>query len=254
MNRRKSTVSATSSFVSDRNGSFLRATLTKEDRGVSGTFPEPEHLPDSRKSVVLPEILEQPTHYEENSSSILPDLNFKSGKVGLIDAEIDSPATISKHSSLNESIDFNEPEVTKFHSTEKRDTLFFSELQEQTMQQRVPDNSQNRLKQVANLVKEDELQGFRLWGVKKEEMISMRFEYNMNLLQLACFEEATCILRYITEVLADDAQTRLSMGKHRENNLGSQAIHLAATTGNRPLIETLLNNYYADAAELNNEG
>ena len=85
--RRKSVVSATSSFVSDRNGSFIRGALTKEDRGQSATFPDqPIQEPDSRKSVVLPEILEQPSGFEDQSSSNVLDLNFNR-KIG----EAESP-------------------------------------------------------------------------------------------------------------------------------------------------------------------
>ena len=107
----------------------------------------------------------------------------------------------------------------------------------------------NRLKQITQFVEDDELQGFKLWGVTRLEMVTLRFNYNMNLLQLVCFEEATKILKYMTQVLDGDDETKIQMSKHRDAHMGSQAIHLAATTGNRQIIETVLQAYYADMHE-----
>lgn len=39
------------------------------------------------------------------------------------------------------------------------------------------------------------------------------------------------------------------MAKHRDAHMGSQAIHLAATTGNRMIIETILGDFFADMNE-----
>ena len=38
----------------------------------------------------------------------------------------------------------------------------------------------------------------------KKEIMSLRFNYNMNLLQLICFEEATLILDFIRAKFEDD--------------------------------------------------
>jgi len=45
--------------------------------------------------------------------------------------------------------------------------------------------------------------------VTKDEMLTFRFApFDMNLLQLICFEEATSIFLYIVEVLKEDSKTR----------------------------------------------
>lgn len=55
----------------------------------------------------------------------------------------------------------------------------------------------------------------------------------MNLLQLVCHEEASQILKFLGFLFDDDPEARLSMAEHRDSHMGSQAIHLAATTGNK---------------------
>jgi hypothetical protein len=62
----------------------------------------------------------------------------------------------------------------------------------------------NRCKQIAEFVENDDLNGFKLWGVTKLEMNTLRFEYNMNLLQLVCHEEATNILNHLVLLLEND--------------------------------------------------
>lgn len=82
-------------------------------------------------------------------------------------------------------------------------------------------------------------------------MLGLRFQpYDMNLLQLICFEESTEIFSYITEVLTDDSETKLKMAQHRDTNMGSQAIHLAATTGNSKILNTLIKEFKADAHQI----
>jgi len=76
--------------------------------------------------------------------------------------------------------------------------------------------------------------------VTKLEMNTLRFEYNMNLLQLVCHEEAINILNYLVLQLENDRAAKKQMVEHRDGHLGSQAIHLAAATGNHIIIETLI--------------
>lgn len=52
------------------------------------------------------------------------------------------------------------------------------------------------------------MNGFKLWGVTKLEMNTMRFEYNMNLLQLVCHEEAINILNYLVIQLENDPSAK----------------------------------------------
>jgi hypothetical protein len=53
------------------------------------------------------------------------------------------------------------------------------------------------VKKIANFVEIDDVDAFRLLFVSKQEIRNMRFGYNMNLLQLVCFEEAVKILDFI---------------------------------------------------------
>lgn len=50
----------------------------------------------------------------------------------------------------------------------------------------------------------------------------------------------------MTEVLKNDTELKQFMATHRDAHLGSQVIHLAATTGNSFVIDTLISEYKAD--------
>lgn len=72
----------------------------------------------------------------------------------------------------------------------------------------------------------------------------------MNLLQLVCHEEAITILKFMAEQLANDMETKQLISTYRDAHLGSQAIHLAATTGNIQIIEILMEQFLSDANQL----
>lgn len=74
----------------------------------------------------------------------------------------------------------------------------------------------------------------------------MRFDYNMNLLQLCCHEEAILILQWLTVKLRDQEKLKTAMTEHRDSKVGSRAIHLAATTGNAHIIKILCKDYKAE--------
>jgi len=52
-------------------------------------------------------------------------------------------------------------------------------------------------------------------------MIHLRFEYNMNLLQLVCHEEAVNILNYLVFRLDSEISLKEEMINHRDSHLGS---------------------------------
>ena len=79
----------------------------------------------------------------------------------------------------------------------------------------------NRTKQIAEFVEFDNINGFKLWGVTKLEMNTLRFDYNMNLLQLVCHEEAVSILQYMVTQLENDSETKRLLRSHRDGHLGS---------------------------------
>jgi len=63
----------------------------------------------------------------------------------------------------------------------------------------------------------------------------------MNLLQIICNEESERCLIWLSKHLKDNPKLKSQMASYRDTHLGSQAIHLASTTGNRQIIETLIN-------------
>lgn len=93
----------------------------------------------------------------------------------------------------------------------------------------------------------DDLETFRQLSLTMEEIESFRFDCQMNLLQLVCHEESVSILEYLTqEVLHEFPEKRKEMASFRDDYLGSQAIHLAATTGNLKILRHLQRNYWVD--------
>lgn len=71
----------------------------------------------------------------------------------------------------------------------------------------------------------------------------------MNILQLICFEESVKILDYLTRTLLNDGNLRFELAEHRDDLTGVQAIHLAAASGNRTVIELLIEQYGSDPRE-----
>jgi ankyrin repeat protein len=84
--------------------------------------------------------------------------------------------------------------------------------------------------------------------VSAEEIIDLRFDYNMNLLQFVCHEHATSIFACITDLLTQEQ--RFKMADHRDSHLGSKAIHLAAASGDHTMIATLITKYNANCTDL----
>lgn len=80
---------------------------------------------------------------------------------------------------------------------------------------------QARAKKIAHFVQLDDINSFRLLSVTKKELTTLKFESNMNLLQLICFEEAVKIFEFITRVLAHDQQIRQELGKERDSHNGA---------------------------------
>lgn len=110
--------------------------------------------------------------------------------------------------------------------------------------------AQARAKKIAHFIQLDDINSFRLLSVSKKEIQSLRFESNMNILQLICFEEAVKIFDMLNRNLSHDSKVRFELGEHRDSHNGCQAIHLAAASGNRKIIDTLIEKYGANPKEL----
>ena len=102
---------------------------------------------------------------------------------------------------------------------------------------------------VKYIVENNDIESFRFLNLTRKEFLGMRFNYNMNLLQLVCFEEASLILEAMRHKFSNDEQTKKQMAEHRDSHMGSQAIHLAAATGNRYMIEVLMLDFQGDPYE-----
>jgi len=69
----------------------------------------------------------------------------------------------------------------------------------------------------------------------------------MNILQLVCHEESELCLDWLTkDILANEPVIRKDLAEYRDAHLGSQAVHLAATTGNLEVMKCLEFNYWVD--------
>ena len=63
---------------------------------------------------------------------------------------------------------------------------------------------------------------------------------------MICFEEAVKILEFLTRMLFHDSIMRFELGSQRDSHMGAQAIHLASATGNRFIIDLLIDKYGAE--------
>ena len=67
----------------------------------------------------------------------------------------------------------------------------------------------------------NDVESFRFMNISRNEYLKMRFAYNMNLLQLVCFEEANYILDQMRHKFANDHIAKKHMAEHRDSHLGS---------------------------------
>lgn len=97
------------------------------------------------------------------------------------------------------------------------------------------------------MIEDDDLSSLTRLGLTFKEIEELRFEYDMNFLQLVCHEEALKILVWLTHTkLKDNERMRTVLAAYRDSHLGSQAIHLAATTGNCRVLEILIKDYQSN--------
>ena len=74
---------------------------------------------------------------------------------------------------------------------------------------------------MAHFVETNDIESFRFLGIQKNEVMKMRFNYDMNLLQLICFEEASLILDFIRAKFEDDKNSKKLLAEHRDAEMGS---------------------------------
>jgi len=72
----------------------------------------------------------------------------------------------------------------------------------------------------------------------------------MNLIQIVCNEGATKILTCISALYDGDEFTKLELVAHKDNHLGSKAIHFASASGKREIIEMLIHDFGANVYDV----
>ena len=68
-----------------------------------------------------------------------------------------------------------------------------------------------RAARVRHYVETNDVESFRFLNLSKKEYLNLRFDYNMNVLQLVCFEEAHLILDTIRHKFANDDIAKRAM-------------------------------------------
>lgn len=104
-----------------------------------------------------------------------------------------------------------------------------------------PNRDFKRKRLIREAIEDDDLDNLIKLAPTLNDIKDLRFDYKMNTLQMVCHEESIKILRWLTaQVPFDD---RRELAEYRDSHLGSQAIHLTATTGNLEIIRHLIEFY-----------
>ena len=69
--------------------------------------------------------------------------------------------------------------------------------------------NQQRAAKVRLVVENNDVEQFRILMLSRRDCLHMRFNYNMNLLQLVCFEEANLILDAMRYKFVDDEAAKI---------------------------------------------
>ena len=103
----------------------------------------------------------------------------------------------------------------------------------------------DKMKKIIVIVQRDDHISLLMLDLTNADIKKMRFPGRMNLLQLVCNEGAVKILEHLQKCFTGDeyAADRLQMVNHRDNHLGSSAIHFAAACGRRKVLEILTENF-----------
>ena len=72
----------------------------------------------------------------------------------------------------------------------------------------------------------------------------------MNLLQLVCHEGAVKILEILRKLFLGDEFAMSDIVNHKDAHLGSKAIHFAAASGKREIIEMLIHDFGANIHDM----
>lgn len=79
----------------------------------------------------------------------------------------------------------------------------------------------------------------------KEEVLALRFQHSMNLLQAACYYSSEGLVRYCRDLFHKDDIGMSELTDYQEPFGGNMAIHFAVLKGNKKILDMLLNDFKA---------
>ena len=74
----------------------------------------------------------------------------------------------------------------------------------------IPQKAQRTIR-VKYFIEKNDVESFRFLNLSKKEYLNLRFDYNMNVLQLVCLEEASLILDTMRHKFANDDIAKRAM-------------------------------------------
>ena len=110
------------------------------------------------------------------------------------------------------------------------------------------------MKSLQFAVEENNLQGFLQFGLRKEDILCLRFKHSLNILQAVSYFGAEKILKYIKEVFKEDSEARDDLVMYQEPHGGNMAIHFAVLKGNKRIIDSLISDFNANPTALTSNG
>jgi hypothetical protein len=95
---------------------------------------------------------------------------------------------------------------------------------------------------------------FSEFKLSNEDLLGLRLKHNLNILQATSYFGSEVILKYLSNFLVLDDETKKELIEYREPNGGNMAIHFAVLKGNKRIIDYLLNDFHADPYVLTTNG
>ncbi|CDW85651.1 probable palmitoyltransferase zdhhc19 [Stylonychia lemnae] len=114
------------------------------------------------------------------------------------------------------------------------------------------DSSDKRI--VIKAIRDDNLRMLMSFNYNLEELTSLRFERELNILQTACFYNALTIITWLRDFYKNDEDFMQEIVDYRDPMAGNQAIHLAVVNGNKTVLDILVNDFKASPHAVTGKG
>eukprot|EP00347_Sterkiella_histriomuscorum_P003212 403365161 len=99
---------------------------------------------------------------------------------------------------------------------------------------------------IERAIKSDDLSQVLQFQLSSEQILELRFERNLNILQAACFYDAENVIDWLSQKFEKDQIGRQNLINYSDPQAGNKAIHFAVVNGNRKVLEILLSSFGAD--------